>query len=329
MLTCLISFTIEQSSANIVSSRQRGAGFLGWFGAFSKFIFCRKVLCPEIPLRLKLVLGHIELEDNFESATMDKKIIVYGYGDKTEHGLPTEKDLIQYLRRWIFTDNDRRHRYTQAKKADIIVVSRDGFAYGHMIIEKLVNPTSEDIKDYPKVKKVYIVNSTTVYKNRVKLNDLGIHVRTFGTTITLKQFEEITSKASETKKYFPSSGGSGFGSNKQNKKVEVAAITFVKKWYHDHGWTVNSVENERCGYDLDCRKESRQENVEVKGVSGRFPSFIITAGEVTQARKNPNFVLSVVTEALSKEKKIIRYTGDEFLTKFICEPLQFRAELRE
>jgi len=135
---------------------------------------------------------------------MDKKIIVYGYGDKTEHGLPTEKDLVQYLRKWIFTDNDRRHRYTQAKKADIIVVSRDGLAYGHMIIEKIDNPTSQDIKDYPKVKKVYIVNSTAVYENRVRLNDLGIRVRTFGTPITLKQFEKITSTATGIKKYFPS-----------------------------------------------------------------------------------------------------------------------------
>ncbi len=259
---------------------------------------------------------------------MDKKIIAYGYGDKTEHGLPTEKDLIDYLRKWIFTDNDRRHRYTQVKKADIIVVSRDGFAYGHMIIENIVNPTSQDIEDYPNVKKVYIVKSTAVYKNRVGLKKLGIRVRTFGTPVSLKQFEEITSKAIGIKEYFPSSGGAGFGSNKQNKKVEVAAMSCAKKWYRDRGWTVNSVENDRCGYDLNCRKENREENIEVKGVSGQIPSFIVTAGEVTQARKNPNFVLCVVTKALSKEKRMSRYTGGEFLAKFILEALQFRAELR-
>jgi hypothetical protein len=47
---------VVKKTANIVSSRQRGGGSLGWFGAFSKFIFGREVRCLEIPLRLKLVL---------------------------------------------------------------------------------------------------------------------------------------------------------------------------------------------------------------------------------------------------------------------------------
>ena len=42
---------------NIVCSRQRGAGSLGSFSAFSKSVFVRNVKCPEGPLRLKLVLG--------------------------------------------------------------------------------------------------------------------------------------------------------------------------------------------------------------------------------------------------------------------------------
>jgi hypothetical protein len=143
--------------------------------------------------------------DNFECAAiaMDKKIIVYGYADKTEHGFPTEKDLVEYINEGIFKHNDSRHRYTQAKKAGIIVVSRDGFAYGHMIIEKIVDPTSQDIERYPKVKKVYIVKSTAVYKKRVKLKELGIRVSTFGTPIGVEQFDEIKSEAIELEECFP------------------------------------------------------------------------------------------------------------------------------
>lgn len=133
---------------------------------------------------------------------MDKKIIAYGYGDKTKYGLPTEGDLTEYLREWIFTDNGRRHRYTQAKKADIIVVSRDGVAYGHMVIEDIVNPIQQDFKDYPKVKKVYIIKSTAVYKNPVKLKELGIHVSQFGKSINPEEFKKIKRQAGKID-YFP------------------------------------------------------------------------------------------------------------------------------
>ena len=150
---------------------------------------------------------------------MNKKIIVYGYGDKSEKGFPTIKDLFEYLREKLFTENDCRHRYTQSKKTDIIVVSRDGLAYGHMIVKDIVAPNSDDRDLYPNVKKVYIIDSTAVYKHSVNLNELGIRVTSFGTPLTFEQFEKIKIKSSEIKEYFPPSTNLSFGELKQNKKV--------------------------------------------------------------------------------------------------------------
>lgn len=85
--------------------------------------------------------------------------------------------------------------------------------------------------------------------------------------------------------------GGAFGSPENNARVEQAARRMVRQWYRQRGWKVRSVEREKLGYDLLCVKGSREEHAEVKGVSGRVESFLITAGEVRQAKKDPQFVL--------------------------------------
>lgn len=47
-------------------------------------------------------------------------------------------------------------------------------------------------------------------------------------------------------------GGAGFGDYDSNKEVETAAISFVTKLYHAAGWQVDSVEPNKCGFDLLC-----------------------------------------------------------------------------
>jgi hypothetical protein len=121
--------------------------------------------------------------------------------------------------------------------------------------------------------------------------------------------------------------GAGFGDPETNRKVERAAISFVTKWYQIHGWSVESVEGDKCGYDLRCVRNNAEEHVEVKGVQGGIPSFIITAGEVRQARINSLFTICIVTSALSNQPKMIRYSGGEFVSNFSLEPLSFRASL--
>ncbi|MBI3840330.1 MAG: DUF3883 domain-containing protein [Planctomycetia bacterium] len=123
--------------------------------------------------------------------------------------------------------------------------------------------------------------------------------------------------------------GAGFGSAAENKLVEDAAIRAVTEHYEAKGWDVHSVERDKCGFDLDCRKGRAVKSVEVKGVRGVVQCFVITAREVKQAETNPNFVLMVVTSALSECPVLTRYTGPEFCRSFELSGVQFRAILRK
>lgn len=107
--------------------------------------------------------------------------------------------------------------------------------------------------------------------------------------------------------------------------VESKAIRAVVEWYENDGWIVKSVERDRCGFDLQCAKNDTSEDVEVKGVRGSKTCFMITQGEVHQARTNPRFVLRVVTRALSQSSTIVRYSGREFERRFRLSPIQYRA----
>ncbi len=122
--------------------------------------------------------------------------------------------------------------------------------------------------------------------------------------------------------------GGGFGTPETNEEVESSAVRYVTKWYNSNGWEVESVENQKCGFDLICTKNGIQENVEVKGVSGKYCSFIITAGEVRQSEANPKFVICIVTNALSTNPNLYRCSGTEFLERFSIEPIQYKAKLK-
>lgn len=126
----------------------------------------------------------------------------------------------------------------------------------------------------------------------------------------------------------PTERGAGFGDPIENKLVETTAINAVKKRYENDGWNVHSVERDRCGFDLECHRKGVVENVEVKGVRATEQCFIITTGEVEQAKKNSNFVLMVVTSALSASPILTRYSGAEFCRRFNLSPIQYRATPR-
>lgn len=123
--------------------------------------------------------------------------------------------------------------------------------------------------------------------------------------------------------------GAGFGNPETNRKVERAAVSLVTDWYKSEGWTVESVEAAKCGYDLLCRKNSEENHVEVKGVQGELVAFIITAAEVRQAQKDSDFVLCVVTSALTDDPKLNLYDGESFASDFELSPLSYRAVLRK
>ena len=135
------------------------------------------------------------------------------------------------------------------------------------------------------------------------------------------QMQEPTEESSQEQT------GAGFETPEENKEVEEAAIRTVTKSYEDAGWVVRSTEQDKCGFDLECRKNRAVENVEVKGVRGTEQGFLITAGEVEQARSNRNFVLAVVTSALSAPV-LAKYSGTEFLKLFELSVVQYRAVLK-
>ncbi len=130
------------------------------------------------------------------------------------------------------------------------------------------------------------------------------------------------------RRHQPYKTGAGFGNPETNRKVEQAAISFVTKFYEEHGWSVQSVEADKCGYDLRCVSSGVEEHIEVKGVQGEIPSFIITAGEVRQSKTNSLFKICIVTCALSNQPKLFRYDASDFASKFNLDPLSFRASLR-
>jgi Domain of unknown function (DUF3883) len=123
-------------------------------------------------------------------------------------------------------------------------------------------------------------------------------------------------------------GGAGFGSYEENKKVETAAISHVRREYRQNGWKVKSVEQDKCGYDLLCSRRGVEEHVEVKGVRGPAPIFTITAAEVRRAARDDRLLVFVVTAAL-KNPQPHRLTGTAFLKRYQLEPLNFRAEPRK
>ncbi|PLX99278.1 MAG: hypothetical protein C0623_09355 [Desulfuromonas sp.] len=122
---------------------------------------------------------------------MERKIIVYGNPDRTELGFPTEQHFRHYIAEGIFSDEGGRYRFTQKKKADIIVLSREGFAHGHFVVSSMDAPSPHDIQAYPKVKQVYCIAKSILYRNKVKLSNLNITGFQFGRYLSELEFEEI------------------------------------------------------------------------------------------------------------------------------------------
>ena len=82
----------------------------------------------------------------------------------------------------------------------------------------------------------------------------------------------------------------------------------------------------KAGYDLLCTKGGQQEHVEVKGIRGTRPTFIITASELAQATSDKAFRLCVVTDALG-DPHLLYLEGGQFKEQAVLTPLAYRAEV--
>jgi hypothetical protein len=123
-------------------------------------------------------------------------------------------------------------------------------------------------------------------------------------------------------------GGAGFGSVENNRRVEKAAIDFVRRRYEEDGWTVRSVEAQKVGYDLRCDRGSEEAHLEVKGTQSEDVCFIITAAEVRNAMIDGRHLTCIVTATLTDAPTMLTLTRDEFEKRIQLNPIAFRAQLK-
>ena len=121
--------------------------------------------------------------------------------------------------------------------------------------------------------------------------------------------------------------GAGFGTSENNKEIEIAAVKYAASYFSNLGFEVQSVEQnnngDNKGFDLKCIKEGVALNVEVKGIRGNDPSFIITKNELEAAQENKKWRIFIVMKALSDSPEHLYMDGDEFLKEFEARPIQY------
>jgi hypothetical protein len=121
-------------------------------------------------------------------------------------------------------------------------------------------------------------------------------------------------------------GGAGFGTPEENKKVEDAAVKALRRKYRL--WRLKDLQETNCGYDFEAILDGEVRHIELKGVRGASPAFIITENEARAAQNDADWCLAVVTEALSPKPKLHEWSSEKFLTEFELRPISHLARLR-
>jgi hypothetical protein len=136
---------------------------------------------------------------------MERKILVYGNPDKRPYpvGFENEDIFQKWITQDIFMRFRSRYHYTQGKEADIIVLSREGLAFGHFEINRKEQPDQKDYEDYGETKFVYVVQSSALYGKPVPLLRLGIKNIQFGRYITEATFDDVKKLAGDIQEHRP------------------------------------------------------------------------------------------------------------------------------
>ena len=116
--------------------------------------------------------------------------------------------------------------------------------------------------------------------------------------------------------------GAGFGDATKNGVVELAAMRKVTE--HFESWEHNDVSLLKLGWDITFTRGAEERHVEVKGVSGRRPSVLLTRNEMDMAASDPLWSLVVVTQALVAP---VVHEFDRDAVADAASPYVFRAEL--
>lgn len=94
----------------------------------------------------------------------------------------------------------------------------------------------------------------------------------------------------------------------QEKKVQVeqAAIEICRNHFEGLGYTVNSVEKDNCGWDLEAKADRTLLKIEVKGLSGNTFNIGLTPNEYKAfEQKADDYRLAVVINALNTPKLFV------------------------
>lgn len=116
--------------------------------------------------------------------------------------------------------------------------------------------------------------------------------------------------------------GAGFGDAVKNRAVELAAMRNVIE--HFNSWEHIDVSAKKLGWDITLTRGAQERHIEVKGVSGRQPSVLLTRNEVRTAADDPLWSLVVVTQALVAP--VVHEYGRGAVTE-VAIPYVYRAEL--
>lgn len=98
-----------------------------------------------------------------------------------------------------------------------------------------------------------------------------------------------------------------------NSKVEKAAISVVRKYYRLNSYTVESVEKDNVGWDLEATFGKISLRIEVKGLSGPKAIAQLTPNEYDAfSKESSRYRLAIVTDALTSPRlTICRYSGEQ------------------
>lgn len=98
----------------------------------------------------------------------------------------------------------------------------------------------------------------------------------------------------------------------KNAKVEKIAIRTTIKYFERLGYSVDSVEKDNVGWDLEAYFKKSKLKIEVKGLSGKDVNVELTSNEYKAFSKNgENYRLCIVNSALTNPRLLIcRYSSE-------------------
>lgn len=110
----------------------------------------------------------------------------------------TPEELKRYITNDLFCRDHGRCRYSPTKKADFLLLGRQGKFYGHLEVKQVIHPTAEDRKLFPTVKYVCIVDTSILYDQQVLATSISAIAEQ---RVSFEQFKEIQRLAGSLHKY--------------------------------------------------------------------------------------------------------------------------------